>query len=58
MKIEYTTFSVIGKRRANQDVCRVVEMPKQNRILMIVCDGMGGGSHSIRMICTPFTGQK
>lgn len=44
MKIEYTTFSVIGKRRANQDVCRVVEMPKQNRILMIVCDGMGGHS--------------
>ena len=44
MKIEYTTFSKIGKRRANQDVCRVVEMPKQNRILMIVCDGMGGHS--------------
>ena len=42
MKIEYTTFSEIGKRRANQDVCRVVEMPKYNRTLMIVCDGMGG----------------
>ena len=44
MKIEYTTFSEIGKRRANQDVCRVVEMPKYNRTLMIVCDGMGGHS--------------
>ena len=42
MKIEYTTFSEIGKRRANQDVCRIVEMPKYNRTLMIVCDGMGG----------------
>lgn len=42
MKIEYTTFSEIGKRRANQDVCRVVEMPEQNRTLIIVCDGMGG----------------
>ena len=44
MKIEYTTFSEIGKRRANQDVCRVVEMPEYNRALMIVCDGMGGHS--------------
>ena len=37
-EIEYTTFSEIGKRRANQDVCRVVEMPEYNRALMIVCD--------------------
>ena len=44
MKIEYTTFSEIGKRRANQDVCRVIEMPEHNRALMIVCDGMGGHS--------------
>lgn len=44
MEIEYTTFSETGKRRVNQDVCRVVEIPKQNRILMIVCDGMGGHS--------------
>ena len=44
MKIEYTTFSEIGKRRANQDVCRVIEMPEYNRALMIVCDGMGGHS--------------
>lgn len=44
MKIEYTTFSETGKRRANQDVCRVVEMPEQNRTLMLVCDGMGGHS--------------
>ena len=44
MKIEYTTFSEIGKRRANQDVYRVVEMPEYNRALMLVCDGMGGHS--------------
>ena len=44
MKIGYTTFSETGKRRANQDVCRVVEMPEHNRVLMIVCDGMGGHS--------------
>ena len=44
MKIEYTTFSETGKRRANQDVCRVVEMPEQHRTLMLVCDGMGGHS--------------
>ena len=44
MKVGYTTFSETGKRRTNQDVCRVVEMPEHNRALMIVCDGMGGHS--------------
>lgn len=44
MKIEYTTFSETGKRRENQDICRVIEMPERNRTLMIVCDGMGGHS--------------
>ena len=44
MKIKNTTFSEAGKRRANQDVCRIVEMPEHNRTLMIVCDGMGGHS--------------
>ena len=44
MKIQNTTFSEAGKRRTNQDVCRIVEMPEHNRTLMIVCDGMGGHS--------------
>ena len=44
MRIRYTTFSVTGKRRANQDVCRVIEIPEHNSSLMIVCDGMGGHS--------------
>ena len=44
MKVEYTTFSETGKRRANQDVYRIVNMPEFNRTLMIVCDGMGGHS--------------
>lgn len=44
MKIEYTTFSESGVRRVNQDVYRVVELPKHNRYLMTVCDGMGGHS--------------
>lgn len=44
MKIKYTTFSEAGVRRSNQDVCRVVEMPEQNRNMMIICDGMGGHS--------------
>lgn len=42
--INYTTFSEIGVRRANQDVCRVIEKPEYNRVLMVVCDGMGGHS--------------
>ena len=44
MRIRYTTFSETGKRRANQDVCRVIEIPEHNSSLMIVCDGMGGHS--------------
>lgn len=42
MKTNYTTFSEAGKRRANQDVCRVIEFPEYDRTLMVVCDGMGG----------------
>ena len=44
MGIRYTTFSEAGKRRANQDVCRVIENPENNNSLMVVCDGMGGHS--------------
>ena len=44
MRIRYITFSETGKRRANQDVCRVIEIPEHNSSLMIVCDGMGGHS--------------
>ena len=44
MKIQNTTFSEAGKRRTNQDVCRIVEMPEHDRTLMVVCDGMGGHS--------------
>lgn len=44
MKINYTSFSETGKRRTNQDVCRIVEMPEHNRVLFVVCDGMGGHS--------------
>lgn len=42
MKTNYTTFSEAGKRRANQDVCRVIEFPEYDKTLMVVCDGMGG----------------
>lgn len=42
MRTNYITFSEAGKRRANQDVCRVIEFPEYDRVLMVVCDGMGG----------------
>lgn len=42
IRISYTYFSEAGKQRTNQDVCRIIEMPEQNRIVMVVCDGMGG----------------
>lgn len=40
--INYTTFSEAGIRRVNQDVCRVVGIPQCGRMLMVVCDGLGG----------------
>ena len=42
MKTNYTTFSETGKRRANQDVCRVNVFPEYDKTLLVVCDGMGG----------------
>ena len=42
MRTNYITFSEAWKRRANQDVCRVIEFPEYDRVLMVVCDGMGG----------------
>ena len=54
MKIKYTIFSEVGVRRANQDVCRIVEMPEHDRTLMVVCDGMGGhamGDVAAEIVC-------
>ena len=54
MKFDYTYFSETGKRRANQDVCRVVEDPECGKALMIVCDGMGGhamGDAAAETVC-------
>lgn len=54
MKFDYTYFSETGKRRANQDVCRVVEEPECDKALMIVCDGMGGhamGDAAAETVC-------
>lgn len=42
MDVEYVAFSEAGVRRCNQDVWRVVEIPKHT--VMVVCDGMGGHS--------------
>ena len=53
-KYMYTVFSETGKRIANQDICRVVEMPEQNRCLLVVCDGMGGhamGDAAAETVC-------
>jgi protein phosphatase len=53
-KFMYTIFSETGKRIANQDICRVVEMPEENRCLLVVCDGMGGhamGDAAAETVC-------
>ena len=44
MKIKYATISKIGRRYNNEDAFKVIDMPKSNRFLGIVCDGMGGHS--------------
>lgn len=53
-KYMYTVFSETGKRIANQDICRIVEMPEENRCLLVVCDGMGGhamGDAAAETVC-------
>ncbi len=42
MKIKYAAISETGRRGNNEDYFKVVEMPESNRLLAIVCDGMGG----------------
>lgn len=41
-KIRYASFSEAGVRRDNEDYCKVVTDPENDRYLFVVCDGMGG----------------
>lgn len=41
-KIRYASFSEAGVRRDNEDYCKVVTDPGNDRYLFVVCDGMGG----------------
>ena len=54
-KIRYTTFSERGIRRDNEDYCKVVANPDEDRYLFVVCDGMGGhamGEVASYVVCT------
>lgn len=54
-KIRYTTFSECGVRRDNEDYCKVVVNPDEDRYLFVVCDGMGGhamGEVASYVVCT------
>ena len=42
MKIKYATICKTGRRSNNEDCFNVLEMPKHNRFMGIVCDSMGG----------------
>ena len=44
MEIRYATISKTGRKRNNEDVFKVIDMPQNNRFMGIVCDGMGGHS--------------
>ena len=44
MEIKYATISKTGGRRNNEDTFKVIDMPKNNRFMGIVCDGMVGHS--------------
>ncbi len=41
-KIRFASFSEAGVRRDNEDYCKVVTDPENDRYLFVVCDGMGG----------------
>jgi len=42
MKIYYGSFSECGPRRNNEDYIAVRQMPKQDRSVFVLCDGMDG----------------
>lgn len=42
MKIKYSAISKTGKRRNNEDAFQVIDISQENRLMCIVCDGMGG----------------
>lgn len=54
-KIKYKSFSEAGVRRNNEDCCKVVTDPGNDRYLFVVCDGMGGhamGEVASYVVCT------
>ena len=54
-QIDYSIFSECGIRDNNEDYCRVVASPEQERYLFVVCDGMGGhdmGEVASQLVCT------
>lgn len=40
--MKYATISKTGRRRNNEDILKIIDMPESNRFMGIVCDGMGG----------------
>lgn len=53
-KIRFASFSEAGVRRDNEDYCKVVTDPENNRYLFVVCDGMGGhamGEVASQVVC-------
>ena len=53
-KIRYASFSEAGVRRDNEDYCKVVTDPENDRYLFVVCDGMGGhamGEVASQVVC-------
>lgn len=53
-KIRYASFSEAGVRRDNEDYCKVVTDPGNDRYLFVVCDGMGGhamGEVASQVVC-------
>jgi protein phosphatase len=53
-KIRFASFSEAGVRRDNEDYCKVVTDPENDRYLFVVCDGMGGhamGEVASQVVC-------
>lgn len=53
-KIRFASFSEAGVRRDNEDYCKVVTDPGNDRYLFVVCDGMGGqamGEVASQVVC-------
>lgn len=55
MKIVHNSFCECGPRRNNEDFIAFLDMREQNRVVFVLCDGMGG--HNLGEVASHFVAE-